>query len=84
MSLPPAGMSDTEIEALMNQVSLGAVTPKTAIALLVLNGEKREKAARRVFYALGGSDATELDAQGRACYVSSGKLVVDVERAIES
>ncbi len=75
-------MSSIEIDALLAQVACGAVAPKTAMALLLLNGEDREHAAKLMFYALGGDDATELDAHGRPRYVASGKLVSDVEQAI--
>lgn len=83
MKSPPDGISEIEIEALLAHVTGGAVGAKTAIALMVLHGVDSVEAARRVFYALGGSDATKLDAEGRARYVGSGKLVVEVEHAIE-
>lgn len=75
-------MTDLDREALLAHVAAGVVTAKTAIALLVLHGVGRADAARQVFYALGGGDATELDASGRPRYLGSGKLVADVEHAI--
>lgn len=75
-------MSESEVNALLRQVADGAVAAKTAIALMVLNGEDQATAARLTFYALGGSDATQLDEHGRLCYVGSGKLVAEVERAV--
>ena len=75
-------MSSGEIGALRAEVARGAVTARTAINLMVVNGESREAAARRAFLALGGSDATDLDQEGRPRYVGSGKLVCEVERAI--
>lgn len=75
-------MSAIEIDALLAQVACGAVAPKTAFTLLVLNGEEREHVARLMFYALGGNDATELDPHGRPRYVGTGKLVAEVEHAI--
>jgi hypothetical protein len=75
-------MSAAEIDTLMQHVAASAIAPKTAIALMVLNGESREESARRVFYALGGGDTIHLDAAGRPVYVASGKLVADVEQAI--
>jgi hypothetical protein len=79
---PLTSLSAAEIDALMAQVACGAVAARTAISLLAVHGESREDSARRVFHALGGSDATELDAHGRPRYVGSGRLVSDVERAI--
>jgi hypothetical protein len=84
MSLPPAGMSASDIESLMREVSRGAVTPRTALSLMTVNGIDRHDAAKHVFYALGGSDHTELDANGRPRYVGSGKLVLEIERALEA
>jgi len=81
-ALRPPSLSPAEIDALMAQVTCGAVSAKTAISLLTLHGQSREDSARRVFYALGGSDATELDAYGRPRYAGSGRLVADVEQAI--
>ena len=78
----PTSLSAAEMDALMAQVACGAVTARTAISLLAVHGQSREESARRVFHALGGSDATELDASGRPRYVGSGRLVADVERAI--
>ena len=75
-------ISPPEIEALLAHVATGAVAPKTAHALLTLHGLSGEGAARRIFLALGGGDRTELDAEGRARYVGSGKLVTEVEHAI--
>ncbi len=82
MSPHPIGMSSNEIDELLAQVAGGAVAPKTAVALMLHHGEDRTRAARLVFHALGGSDTTELDPQGRPRYVESGKLVADVEKAI--
>lgn len=78
----PPSLSAAEIDALMAQVACGAVAAKTAISLLAVHGQSREESARRVFHALGGSDATELDASGRPRYIGSGRLVAEVERAI--
>jgi hypothetical protein len=82
MSENRPSMSSGEIAALLGEVARGAVTARTAINLMVVNGEPREEAARRTFLALGGSDATELDHEGRPRYVGTGKLVCEVERAI--
>ena len=82
MDEPIPDISEAEIEALMAHVASGAVAPKTAHALLTLHGLSGENAARHVFAALGGTDRTELDADGRARYVGSGKLVTEVEHAI--
>lgn len=75
-------MSPAEIQALLAEVARGSITAKTALALLTANGIEQHDAARRVFYAVGGSDKTELDAEGRVRYAGSGKLVAEVERAI--
>lgn len=75
-------MSAAETESLLAEVARGAITPKTAIALMTLHGEPEREAARRVFYALGGSDTTELDEHGRLRYAGSGKLVAELERTI--
>jgi len=75
-------MTKPEIEALLKEVSRGAVSGRTAIRLMVVNGSDRAKATRLVFEALGGSDEIESDRFGRLCYAGSGKLVRDVERAI--
>jgi len=82
MTTPLTGMSAAETEALLAEVTRGAIAPKTAIALMTLHGEPQREAARRVFYALGGSDTTELDEHGRLCYTGSGKLVAELERTI--
>jgi hypothetical protein len=68
MSQPP--MSPPEIDALMREVSHGAVAPKTAISLLLVNGVDSHEATRRVFHALGGSSSTA-SAMGDLHYSSS-------------
>jgi hypothetical protein len=75
-------MTDLELQAILEQVTRGTVQAKTAIALLVANGEDRQEATRLTFHALGGRDEMESDADGRMRYVGSGRLVSDVERAI--
>lgn len=75
-------ITEIEIEALMSQVALGAVTPRTALSLLVINGIDRPAAAKHVFHALGGRDSMYIDGSGRARYAASGKLVLEVEREI--
>lgn len=82
MSKSPPILSDLDREALLAHVADHVVTARTAIALMVMNGDDRAEAARQVFHALGGSDATELDAFGRPRYAGSGKLVADVQRLI--
>lgn len=77
---PP--LTHHEIEDLLAEVARGSIQPRTAMALMVAKGHPHEDVTRLVFHALGGRDQTELDAQGRARYVGSGKLVADVERAI--
>jgi hypothetical protein len=83
MTTRPTGMTTTEIEALLTEVQRGTVAARTAITLLVVNGEERTHAARLVFHALGGSEQTELDSAGRLRYVGSGKLVAAIERELE-
>jgi len=68
--------------ALLAEVSRGVVSVKTAISLLAVNGVDRSEAATLVFRALGGRDRTEIGGDGRARYVGSGKLVVEVEHQI--
>lgn len=80
----PATMSDPEIDALVTEVRRGVITVKTALSLLAINGIDRSAAAKLVFQALGGSDATEVDSEGRTRYVGSGKLVSEVEHRISA
>ena len=82
MGIRTSGLTDLEIEHLLAEVARGTIQPRTAMALLVAKGEPRAQVARRIFYALGGSDQTELDEQGRPRYVGSGKLVAEIEHAI--
>lgn len=82
MSKSPSILSDLDREALLAHVADHVVSARTAIALMVLNGDERTEAARQVFHALGGSEATELDGYGRPRYAGSGKLVAEVQRLI--
>ncbi len=82
MAIRPSGMTDVEIQELLAEVGRGTIQARTAIALMVAKGEVHAEAARMVFHALGGSDHTELGADGRPRYVGSGKLVADIERSI--
>jgi hypothetical protein len=79
---PPPPLNSDQTRALLDEVARHAVTPKTAVALLLMHGFSREQARHEVFLALGGSEFTETDASGRARYTGSGKLVSEVERAL--
>lgn len=79
---PLPGMNQTEVDALLAEVARGAVTPRTAIALLLINGREKADAERSVFLALGGGGAIEKDALGRERYAGSGRLVSEVQQAL--
>lgn len=75
-------MNNAETETLLEQVSAGTVSPRTAIATLVNGGEDRVDAEQMVFAALGGSDLAEVGDDGRERYMPSGKLVREVAAAM--
>lgn len=41
MGIRPSGMTDLEVEELLDEMTRGSISPRTAIALMVLGGEKR-------------------------------------------
>ncbi len=82
MSMRPSGMTDLEIDVLLSEVARGAITARTAMALMTLKGEDPAEVARMVFRAIGGGDVTCMGADGRLRYANSGRIVSEVEAII--
>lgn len=75
-------MNSADLAALLTEVRKGAVTARTAIQLLVVNGRKRQCAEEMVFAALGGGDRIEVDKYGCERYALSGRSVLEVKAAM--
>lgn len=77
-----AATAEPEFASVLREVAHGAISVRTALSLLTMNGAHPERAARWIFEALGGGDQTEIGPDGRARYAGSGLLVAEVERKI--
>lgn len=77
-------MTPAALKALLEQVSAGAVTARTAQRLLVETyGWDPDDAEETVFIELGGGDVVETGPDGIDYYPHSGRTVAEVEADME-
>ena len=76
-------MTPDEMDGILERVARGDLGARAAMAQLIAGGEDRVEAEQAVFLALGGGDVVDTDEQGRDRFVHSGKLVREVNEAMQ-